>query len=43
MDKEIILDDVRSLNKENQLLEGVMNMMLRPHEIDAVRAASIYN
>jgi hypothetical protein len=34
---------VRSLNKENQILEGVINMMLRPHEIEAVRAASVYN
>ncbi len=31
MDKEIVLEDVRSLNKENQLLEGLIAILLRPH------------
>lgn len=43
MDKEVILEDVRGLNKENQLLEGIINIMLKPHEIQAVRAAAMYN
>ncbi len=43
MDKEIILEDVRSLNKENQLMDTMINMLLRPHEIDAVRNAAVYS
>ncbi len=31
MDKEIVLEDVRSLNKENQLLEGLIAILLRSH------------
>jgi hypothetical protein len=33
MDKEVILEDVRTLTKDNQLLEGIINLLLRPHEI----------
>jgi hypothetical protein len=43
MEKEIILEDVRGLNKENQLLEGIINMMFKPSEIQAIREAAAYN
>lgn len=43
MDKEIILEDVRSLNKENQLLNGIIEMMLKPHEVDAIKTASSFS
>ena len=31
MDKEILLDDVRSITKENKLLEGIINILLLPN------------
>ena len=31
MDKEILLDDVRAITKENKLLEGIINIMLLPN------------
>lgn len=43
MEKEVILEDVRNLNRENQLIEGIVSVLLRPHEIQAIREASTYN
>lgn len=43
MDKEIILQDVRSLNKENQLLNGIIEMLLRTHEIEAIKNTATYS
>lgn len=40
MDKEILLDDVRAITKENRLLEGIINIMLLPHELETVKQAS---
>ena len=43
MDKEILLDDVRVITKENKLLEGIINIMLLSSELESVKEASEYN
>lgn len=37
------MEDVRGLSKENLLLEGIVGMLLRPHELDAIRKQATYS
>lgn len=43
MEKESVLEDVRSLSKDNLLLEGIIAMLLKSYEVDAIKTAATYN